>query len=322
MNKHNLSTFSFKNTLLFAGKLLVLFALILAFLLSVMPQYERYYNASLIDKVNRLESLEGPKLVLIGDSNLAFGMNSEELEAAVGLPVVNMGLHSGIGNEFHERMALLNVQAGDIYIICHFTYADTGGIDDATLAWLALEDHFDLWRLLRWSDFFTMLKGYPAYLRKCLDLWAPGYGNQDAGAVNVYSRSCFNEYGDIEWQDQGLELDFGDYQSYPPPVGPVAVERLNALNDTLTAQGATMLIAGYPIADTSARATDAEFDAAEALLREQLDAPVISHYTDYIYPCEDFFNSKYHLNNVGKELRTQQLIADLSAYLAAQLQNE
>lgn len=321
MNKHNLFTSSFKAKLLVGGKLLVLLALILAFLLSVMPQYEGDYNASLIDKVNRLESLDSPKIVLIGNSNLAFGMNSEELEAAFGLPVVNMGLHGGIGNEFHERMALLNVQKGDIYIVCHSTFADNGGIDDATLTWLAIEDHFDLWRLLRWSDAPTMLKGYPVYLRKCLDLWAPGYGNQETAVMDVYVRSAFNEYGDIEWPDEGLTFDFADYQSYPPPIGDITVARLNALNDTLTAQGATLLIAGYPIADTSARAADADFDAFEESLRAQLHAPVISHYTDYIYPCEDFFNSSFHLNNVGKELRTQQLISDLTAYWSAHPRN-
>ena len=267
--------------------------------------------------MNRLEHLEGSKLVLLGDSNLAFGMNSEELEAAFGLPVVNMGLHGAIGNEFHERMALTNVQPGDIYVVCHTSFADDDSIGDATVVWLTIEDHFDLWRLLRLKDMLSLLKSYPAYLRKCLDLWAPGYGNQDYGATNVYFRTVFNAYGDIEWTDQGLEYDFGDYQSAPPGISEVAINRLNALNDALTAQGATLLIAGYPIADTSARSSDADFDAFEASLRSQLNAPVISHYTDYIYPCEDFFNSAFHLNNVGKELRTQQLIADLTAYFAS-----
>lgn len=321
MNKHNLFTSSFKAKLLVGGKLLVLLALILAFLLSVMPQYSGNYMASLMDKMHRLESLDGAKLVLIGDSNLAFSMNSEELEAAFGLPVVNMGLHGGIGNEFHERMAHTNVHAGDIYIVCHTNYCDDDSIGDANVVWLALEDHFALWRLLRPQDLWPMVKAYPVYLRKCLDLWAPGYGNQDAGEVNVYSRSCVNEYGDIEWQDEGLDFDFAGYQSYPPAIGDITVARLNALNDTLTAQGATLLIAGYPIADTSARAADADFDAFEESLRAQLHAPVISHYTDYIYPCEDFFNSSFHLNNVGKELRTQQLISDLTAYWSAHPRN-
>ena len=45
---------------------------------------------------------------------MEFGFNSEEIEEAMGMPVVNMGLHGGMGNAFHEEMGKLNVQPGRI----------------------------------------------------------------------------------------------------------------------------------------------------------------------------------------------------------------
>ena len=49
--------------------------------------------------------IEEPKIILIGNSNLAFGIDSEKIENSVGMPVVNLGLHGSLGNEFHESMA-------------------------------------------------------------------------------------------------------------------------------------------------------------------------------------------------------------------------
>lgn len=48
---------------------------------------------------------------------MAFGFQSEQIEEAFGLPVVNLGLHGGLGNAFHEEMAKINVCEGDIYYL-------------------------------------------------------------------------------------------------------------------------------------------------------------------------------------------------------------
>lgn len=312
MGKHNLFTSSFKEVIIFVIKLFVLFGLVMVFLLNISPQYLENYQASLIDKVNRSESIDEPKIVLLGNSNLAFGLKSEKIQEAFHMPVVNMGLHGGLGNVFHERMALLNVNEGDIYIICHSSYADDEKIDDLELAWITIENHWNLWKILRSDDIKPMWEKYPVYLKKCLSLWVTGSGNIDDGGV--YSRSAFNEYGDIEWEDNGCEYNFGEIQSIVPDISDNVVERLNSLNEYLDSKGATLLLAGYPIADTASRSSDDEFINFGNELKEKMDAIVISNYTDYIYPCDYFFNTNLHLNNVGKEVRTNQLIEDLKEY--------
>lgn len=313
MDKHSLFTFNFKRGIVFVAKLVVLFGMIIFFLIKLSPQYLMNYQASLIDKVERAENIDEPKIVLLGNSNLAFGMDSEKIEEAIHMPVVNMGLHGGVGNVFHERMALLNVNEGDIYIICHSSYADNGEIGNKSLIWITIENHFDLWRILRMEDVKSMFEAYPAYLKKCLSLWITRDGNIDAGGV--YSRSAFNEYGDIEWEDNGCIYDFSEYQSSVPKISDNVVERLNNLSEYLESKGATLLLAAYPIADTPNRSSDEEFINFENELKEKMIAPVVSHYTDYIYPCDYFFDTNLHLNNVGKHARTNQLIEDLTNYL-------
>ena len=134
------------------------------FFYKITPQYETGYNASILDKSARLNSINGPKIVLIGDSNVSFGFQSDLIEQAYGIPVVNMGLHGGLGNAFHEEMAKMNVQEGDIYVICHHTFADNGKIDDTELAWITLENHFDLWSLPSVQDIPPQPLWLPAQL--------------------------------------------------------------------------------------------------------------------------------------------------------------
>ena len=62
------------------------------------------YEAAILDKTNRLRSIKEPKIILIGNSSLAFGMDSEMVERSIGMPVVNMGLHGALGNAFCENM--------------------------------------------------------------------------------------------------------------------------------------------------------------------------------------------------------------------------
>ena len=77
-------------------------------------QHEDGYCASLIDKAARLESINDPKIILVGNSNLSFGMDSRRVQEALNMPVVNLGLHGGLGNAFHEDIAKLNINSGDI----------------------------------------------------------------------------------------------------------------------------------------------------------------------------------------------------------------
>ncbi len=312
MNRHNLSTSNFKEMWKFILKLILFLGITAGFLLHLSPQYLGNYQASLIDKVQRLESIHEPKIVLIGDSNLAFGIDSEKIEEAFGMPVVNMGLHGGLGNAFHEEMARLNITEGDIYIICHCSYSDDGLLKNSELAWITLENHPSLWKILRKEDYLPMIKSYPVYLKKCIALWLTDSGNKmDEG---VYSRAAFNEYGDIEWADNGQEYVFKDGDIFVPQISDNVCERLNDLNIYLKERGATLLIAGYPITKNETTPEAELYIKFQKELEEQLDVPVISDFTDYFYPENYFLNTEYHLNTLGKRERTAQLISDLKRY--------
>lgn len=301
---------------LLAVKFLVFVGLAAAFLFgAVMPQYTMGFNASLLDKLARLRSLTGPKIVLVGNSNLPFGVDSRRVEEAFGMPVVNLGLHGGLGNAFHEELARINVSEGDIYVLCHTEYDDPDTIPDPGLLWITLENHMDLWPLVRGRDMGTALEAFPGYVKRALSLWASGKGNRET--EDAYKRSAFNAYGDNIYPrplpSGDVEVDFTD-QSVPE-VGEACATRINALTEYLAGRGARLVVAGFPIANGEHTPLVSEYEAFQQTLEDALDAPVISYFPAYMMDYGYFCDTIYHLTDDGVRLRTNLLIEDLERYI-------
>ena len=108
-------------------------------------QYKYNYQAAIVDKIQRLESIDEPKIILVGNSNLAFGINSEIIQEKTGMPVVNLGLHASLGNKFHENIVKNHIGEGDVVVLCHTSYAGNNDeIDDYVLAWITYDWNDDL----------------------------------------------------------------------------------------------------------------------------------------------------------------------------------
>lgn len=305
-----------KTILAFCLTILAILALFVTFFFhTVTPQYTMIYTAAMIDKAARLNSVEGPRIVLIGNSNLAFGIDSSLIEEAYGMPVVNMGMHGGFGNPFDEQVCRLNVHEGDIYVIAHHTYADDDTIQNPELVWMTIENHKELYPLIRPQDYSNMARAFPRYAFKATVRWLrqtiTGREVPVDGAEGFFARSAFNEYGDDAYPRDEVLYTFDETSIQMPKVNDTCTERLNELNAWLEERGARMVVAGYPIGDGEYTPEREAYDAFEAELREALDCPVISRFTDYMYPYDLFYDSNLHLTTEGAKLRTEQLIKDL-----------
>ena len=310
----------------FIKKLIVLSTLvILSFLMLglfqyfvVGNQYKYSYNASIIDKIHRLESISEPKILLIGNSNVAFGFFSEEIEREFGMPVVNLGLHGGMGNAFHENMIKFGLNKGDIVVICHTTYSDEDNIPNKPLAWLTYDQNSEVLKLIRPKDYVGIIVAYPEHIRKVFSLWIKGNGNLASG--DCYSRKAFNEHGDIVYRPKGGgwkdDKNFKKYKPFNKNINHTCVDRLNELNEYCQEKGASLVVAGYPIA--YGEYSDFSVDDVENFqieLRKQLNCDVISDYKAYMLPYKYFYNSVWHLNDEGAEIRTRMLISDLKIWM-------
>jgi len=105
-----------KKAFLFGALQLVLLGLVLW---SYERQYPREQNflAATIDKQLLLRTQPSPRLVFIGGSSMAFGVDSAKIAAACGRHPVNMGLHAMIGLPYMLAETEPNLEAGDWVIV-------------------------------------------------------------------------------------------------------------------------------------------------------------------------------------------------------------
>lgn len=294
-------------------------ALVLTNIYIVGNQYTTNYQASMIDKIARLKSIQEPKIILVGNSNLAFGIDSPELERAMGMPVVNLGLNGALNNCFHEQMAGLNAGSGDIIVICHTSYDDDDTIGSASLAWITLEKNWDLWPVLRPKDYTDMLLSAPRYLKESTLLWLRRLGNQEIDSC--YSRTAFNRYGDIAYRPD-FDRDVYENMFRPgvtvvPKISRECVARLNQYTREMQEKGAFVVVAGIPIPDGEYTPPPEEYDTFQTSLTQLLDCDVISNFRDYFFPCEYFYNTSLHLTEEGARERTRRLILDLQNWMSS-----
>lgn len=304
-----------KKLCLFLGLFLLSAALVFALHFFVIGnQNLGSFQAALLDKTERLQSIGEPKIILIGNSNLAFGVDSQRIQEALGMPVVNMGLHGGLGNAFLENMGKLDISEGDIVVVCHSDYDDDGTIPDPALAWITVEMHPEFWKLIPAKAIPQMLKAYPSYLYSSAVRFLTGSPKNVPETGTSYSRAGFNAFGDVCVRGEDSFV-FTEDSVVVPQVSEETAARLNALNHYILSRDATMVVAGYPIGSGEFTPAEAEFDAFEAQLREALDCPVISRFADYFIPYSCFYDTVFHLNDEGVKLRTGQLIADLQDWM-------
>ena len=150
-------------TVAFAGLYASLWGIVVCFHMFVIGnQNEQSQIASIVDKSDRLISMDQPCVVLLGNSNVRMGFQSELIEQELGMPVVNMGLTS-LGNSFLENLSKLNPMEGGLFVVCHTDFGDDDTLTHSLYMWTVVEFHMRLWPLLRWKDWAQISKAYPEY---------------------------------------------------------------------------------------------------------------------------------------------------------------
>jgi hypothetical protein len=275
----------------------------------LIPAPKNAYMQAMIDKHQRLANTEAPRIGLVGGSNLVFGIDSKAIQDALNLPVVNTGIAAGIGlgRMLDDVMPFLHT--GDIIVIApeylHFTSEWNG----SSAAYELIFDAHRYWLLVHPPlygppvDFFVYAKN------KLLSL-IPHPPNP-----LTYARDVFNEYGDyvkhLEQENQPI--------TPTGPIGKIDTQYLSSffqLTDHLIGQGIRIIISYPSYEEISFRNSAAIIHELDAAFRAKQNISVISSPDDYCFPANFFYDSTYHLNARGREIRTERLIRDLKRELA------
>ena len=280
---------------------------------SLPHTYKDSYYAALPVKYDRLCTTQN-KIVVIGGSSVAFGIDSKLVEQELGRPCVNFGLYAAFGLKPMLDLSLGAIESGDVVIIApelsSQMYSDYIGYDYLLQA---CEGRSDMVQALGYSYTRGLLSEFPEYLENAKKV-------NDMGGLNVkgvYALASFDTYGDIVYERKSNTMD-GYYSADNLPeinATMVSDDFANLLNEyakCIKEKGATVYFGFCPINELSAASVSQEEKENFVLkLEEVLDFEIISSLEDHIMDAGYFFDSNFHTNDAGMVYNTVLLINDL-----------
>ncbi len=286
----------------------------------IPAQYGNTFLGEMCVKFDRLRTVESPKVVIVGGSSVAFGLDSGALEEMVGMPVVNFGLYATLGTKYMLDMSKAGIGEGDIVILAPETDGQTMSLYfNAEAVWQAMDSDLTMLRYIEGGDWGKLAGGLWNFAKAKFSYQQ----NDNAPAPDgVYALSSFNEYGDIVYP-RDFNVMVGDFD--PSQVLTLNetlldeefVEYVNAYAAWCEKQGARVYYSFSPMnAKAMAEGTTEETILAfYQALASQLDFPLCSDIRDYIMDAQYFYDTNFHLNDTGVAVRTHRIGEDIRRIL-------
>lgn len=271
------------------------------------------YQSTIQDKFRTLKETNTPKIIIVGGSNAAFGMDQQMLEEATGYKVVNLGLHAGFNQLFHSELSKANINQGDIVLLAYeYSWIDNGQFESigTELVMSGIDSDVELYRYMPTKTWPSIL-GYLGTFACKKNTFAPAEGQ--------YSREAFDrDTGQMTFM---RDYNMSDYRAQIELYG--TVDMSNAVLSDMTAEylkkykrfveqkGADVYFVAPPLLREAVTCDIEAFENIKKMEEEVIGIPYISSPADYLYPETLMSNSIYHCNNRGEKERTRQLINDL-----------
>ena len=282
------------------------------------PVYEDTFMGELSCKVQRLKESPSPRIILLGGSAVAFGVDSERMEQELdGFHVVNFGMYAALGTTVMLDLSENDLREGDLVIVIPEQSAQTlSDSFDPYVMWQGLDGACGLLRELPVHTWGRLLGAFPSFAAGKLAYALSGSRPEPTG---IYRRASFDERGDICAAYDRNEMPDG-YDASTPIVFDTALPdaaflaRLNSYAAKAREKGAAVWYAFCPMNALAVTGQETPDDFCDALMRA-LDMPVIGDPKDSVMdPCW-FFDTNFHLNTSGKLVYTRTLLGAIKAML-------
>jgi hypothetical protein len=284
--------------------------------------FAKGYLGATIDKHNRLAQQPPPRVVFVGGSNLAFGLDSSEIERSLGYNIVNMGLDLSLGLDFMLREIEPFLARGDVVVISpeyeEFIDMYPGKVTTLfpeAIVYPRSVQFFSYRHFALLLDEGLILIG--EITRAAMRFLSEGVISEQR-SDNSYVRSAFNEYGDITRHHnlKRRDLTIRQFGASSPESITRVIDRLNQFNDHCRREHISVFYSYPPIFTGQLQAyTEMIYEIASNLSR-RLHFPILDTPEEMSFPIDYMFDHEYHLSLAGKQIRTNHLIATLRKELS------
>jgi hypothetical protein len=279
------------------------------------------YLAAILEKDRLIRTTQSPKMILVGGSNLAFGIDSQLMQDSLGVNVVNMGLYAKLGLRYMLAQVKPYIRQGDIVIVVpeYDQFYGSFSEGDNTLNTALLYAPAD-----RISDFVKSYSVIDVVLRPRVENVRRAFlvAAADAAGLKskyfppdtnpVYNRHSFNKYGDVvsHLGKKSMNPDSIYVKPLPPPkdFNNRTLDELNDIGDVARERKAHAYFLFPSYIDRSYSINTGAIAWLEHRLETGMRIPILGTPKDFVYPSAWFFDTRFHLNELGRGPRTIKMI--------------
>jgi hypothetical protein len=279
----------------------------------------QHYLAAAIDKQENLKLQASPRIVFVGGSNLAFGLDSEEIAKQTKFHPVNMGLHVELGLNYVLNEAKAGLKSGDVVVVSpEYELFGEHYVGGGEILYTALEQHpanlryYSLQNVGLILNTGLLIAGEIIdYDVRCLSKQQDSYDPNSRS--NAYRRNGFNQYGDVVAHHSLPPKPFA-IPSIGSKISAATIARtiqdLNEFRQWCDQHG-VVVVYSFPVVPDAyfkqnRNAIDEIQSAVGGLSFAAIDSPA-----EMTLPIEDFFDTPYHLTEQGTKQRTERLLRGL-----------
>jgi hypothetical protein len=309
-------------------KISLVLLIILIFIIAILliPEKSMYstYLSAIIDKHQILKTKKSPKIVFVGGSNIAFGLDTSMIEKRVGLSAFNMGLNAGLGLRFMLDEVKPYIKSGDVIVVIpeyqQFLGNTLNGESGGELLSVINVFPESIMYIKSPMQYLSLSKALPEFIRSKSIMFL----KEKIGGIQkseIYFRKAFNENGDVishlgkKSADVGVDISKLELFEKKSAFNYDSIKILNEYNNYITNIGAKVLLTFPCIPQIHYNQNKEYIESIHNCLKDNLKLQIIGTPMDYVFPVSDFFNTVYHLNTMGREIRTIKLANDLNKAL-------
>ncbi len=284
---------------------------------ALKPVYEETYLGELQRKVSILEEkTEKKRIIFVGGSAVAFGINSKLIEVNLGgYKVINFGLYASLGSRIMMDIVSKNVRENDLIVLMPEQDSQMLSLYfNGESAWQAIDGNYHLLKYISHEDYSSMIASYPKFALSKIK-----YNLNPLNIDGIYKRGSFDEFGDI---DSSLRDANIMYPTYYDEVNRISfdtdiisndfINYANEFGKTVAKNGGDVVYYFPPMNKESL--TDKSYLALDdyyTYLSNQFSFPIMGNPHNSLMEPLWFYDTNYHLNTSGSVIYTKQLIKDL-----------
>lgn len=270
-------------------------------------------------KLDMLRTTKQPRVIFVGGSNLAFGLNSKAISDSIHKNIINNALHAGLGLKFIIDDVDGYLLKGDSVVISpeyeHFFGEVAYG--DPLVSPILAEYRHDMLFKCNIKQLKPIIKGTPKLLFARMELAKQNLKKLMIGESNkpntkyAYRKSGFNEYGD-EISHYSLENNNPMIEAYKitDDFNEEFYQYFLSVIRGWESRGIRVIIMPPVIYDKQYNLCMNQIDYLSKRLRAD-GFPFHAETSLFAYPDTLMFNTSYHINKKGVDKRTEDVIKAL-----------